>query len=266
MNEAGDSLSIIIEPPFWQTWWFQLSAVAILVLIGYWLVKRRIQTVRKEAELKHKISETEMMALRAQMNPHFIFNCLNSIDNLIQTDQKEKATTYLSKFAKLIRSILENSKQDIIPCWKDLDSLKLYLELEQLRWDNKFSYSLNIAPSIVQGDYKVPPMVIQPFVENAIHHGLLNKQDGDKQLRLDVSVENSYIKYVVEDNGVGRAKADQYRKLNKPGHSSLGMQITKERIHLFNNSENGSVKIIDLYDGAEKPAGTRIEILLNNQS
>ena len=266
MNETGDSLSIIIYPPFWQTWWFRLSAISILALLAYWLVKKRIHTIRKEAELKQKIAESEMMALRAQMNPHFIFNCLNSIDNLIQTNQKEKATTYLSKFAKLIRAILENSKQNIIPCWKDLDSLKLYLELEQLRWDNKFTYSMNISSSIMNGDYKVPPMIIQPFVENAIHHGLLNKEDSDKALKLEVAVENNYIKYVVEDNGVGRAKAEEYRNLNKPGHQSLGLQITRDRIHLFNQNENGSVKIIDLFDKDERPVGTRIEILLINQS
>ena len=266
MNEAGDTLSIIISPPFWQTWWFRILALSAMLWLVIWLVRRRIQVIRHEAELKQKIAESEMMALRAQMNPHFIFNCLNSIDNLIQTNQKEKATTYLSKFAKLIRAILENSKQNIIPCWKDLDSLKLYLELEQLRWDNIFTYSMNISSSIINGDYKVPPMIIQPFVENAIHHGLLNKEDSNKSLKLEVAVENNCIKYVVEDNGVGRAKAEEYRNLNRPGHQSLGLQITSDRIHLFNQKDNGSVKIIDLFDKNERPVGTRIEILLINQS
>src|SRR5436189_613203 len=105
------------------------------------------------------------------MNPHFIFNCLNSIDNLIQNNEKEKATAYLAKFAKLIRSILETSKNNVVPCWKDMETLKLYIELEEFRCDNKFSYEINMTDEISNGDYKIPPLTIQPFVENAIHHG-----------------------------------------------------------------------------------------------
>ena len=125
--------------------------------------------------MNEQLSKAKLEALRSQMNPHFIFNCLNSIDNLIQMDEKEKATLYLSKFAKLIRSILENSAHNEVPCWKDIETLNLYLQLEELRWDKKFSYQLVIADEILNGDYKVPPLIIQPFVENAIHHGLLNK-------------------------------------------------------------------------------------------
>src|SRR4029077_18136112 len=108
----------------------------------------RINSVRHEAQMKQTIAETQMMALRAQMNPHFIFNCLNSIDNLIQTDQKEKATDYLAKFAQLIRAILENSKSNTIPCWKDLETLQLYLQLEELRWDKKIACDMVIANEI----------------------------------------------------------------------------------------------------------------------
>ena len=179
---SEDELLIEVQPHWWQTTWFILLLVIVVVASAVMLIRRRFQQVRKSAELKQKIAETEMIALRAQMNPHFIFNCLNSIDNLIQTNEKEKATTYLTRFAKLIRAILENSKTNSIPCWKDLETLKLYLELEELRWGKKISYQLNIAPEILQGDYKVPPMIIQPYVENAIHHGLLNKEYGSRQL------------------------------------------------------------------------------------
>jgi ligand-binding sensor domain-containing protein len=261
------SFTIIISPPFWQTWWFRLLCILIIVFIVYGLVRRRIKSIRHEAEMKQKIAETEMMALRAQMNPHFIFNCLNSIDNLIQVDEKEKATLYLSKFAKLIRSILENAAKNVVPCWKDMETLKLYLELEELRWDKKFSYQLVIADEILNGDYKVPPLVIQPFAENAIHHGLLNKKEGDKKLTIHVSVINNHIHYLIEDNGVGRAKANSYKQLNKISHESMGMQITTDRINLFNqNNKNGYVKITDMVNEFQEPCGTKVAIELINQS
>ena len=266
-NEASETTSfkIIITPPFWRTWWFKTLLVVLTIVFIYVLLKRRIKAIRHEAEMKQKIAETEMMALRAQMNPHFIFNCLNSIDNLIQNNEKEKATHYLSKFAKLIRSILETSKNNTVPCWKDLETLNLYLELEQLRWDKNFLYEVKIDEKIINGDYKVPPMIIQPFVENAIHHGLLNKKTGDKKLSIDVSVVNNHILYVIKDNGVGRKKAAEYKQLNRPTHQSLGLDITRDRINLFNNTSNGAVKITDLYDEHQQPAGTKVEVELINQ-
>jgi len=263
---AATSFKIIITPPFWKTTLFTVISVITAGLFVLWLFKGRIKAVRHEAELKQKISETEMMALRAQMNPHFIFNCLNSIDNLIQVDEKEKATLYLAKFAKLIRSILENSQNNVVPCWKDMETLKLYVELEELRCDSKFSYRINIADEILNGDYKVPPLVIQPFVENAIHHGLLNKIEADKKLLINVTVRNGRISYTIEDNGIGRAKAEDYKKINKPVYESMGMQITTDRINLFNQHKNGSVKITDLTDVNNEPAGTKVEVELINQS
>jgi LytS/YehU family sensor histidine kinase len=205
--------------------------------------------------MNEQLSKAKLEALRSQMNPHFIFNCLNSIDNLIQMDEKEKATLYLSKFAKLIRSILENSAHNEVPCWKDIETLNLYLQLEELRWDKKFSYQLIITDEILNGDYKVPPLIIQPFVENAIHHGLLNKIDGDKKLIIQVSVVGNHIHYVIEDNGVGRAKANAYKMLNKPAHQSMGMQITTDRINLYNQNKNGYVVITDLMNEMQESSG-----------
>ncbi|MEO6610584.1 MAG: two-component regulator propeller domain-containing protein [Chitinophagaceae bacterium] len=258
------SFKIIITPPFWKTWWFKALVLLSAGACIFWLLKRRIKFIRHEAEMKQKIAETEMMALRAQMNPHFIFNCLNSIDNLIQTNEKEKATLYLSKFARLIRSILETSKNNTVACWKDMETLTLYLELEELRWDKKIAYKITIADEIQNGDYKVPPLIIQPFVENAIHHGLLNKTGTDKKLIIDVSVSNNRIHYSIQDNGVGRTQAALYTQLNKPSHESMGMQITTSRINLFNQDKNVSVKITDLYE-EQQPAGTKVEVELINQ-
>ncbi len=222
------------------------------------------QTKMEMLGMNEKLIAAKLEALRSQMNPHFIFNCLNSIDNLIQNNDKENATLYLSKFARLIRSVLESSKNNTVSCWKDMETLKLYLELEELRWDNKISYQIVIADEIFNGDYKVPPLIIQPFVENAIHHGLLNKIEGDKELLIHVSVLNNHIHYVIQDNGVGRAKANEYKQLNKSAHQSMGMQITIDRINLFNQNNNGFVKIIDMVNEQQEPSGTRVIIELIN--
>ena len=259
-NAAAFEFSI--EPPFWSGWWFRsLTAVGVTLFV-FLLVRKRINSVRHEAEMKQKIAETEMMALRAQMNPHFIFNCLTSIDNLIQLDEKEKATLYLSKFAKLIRSVLENSAHNTVPCWKDMETMQLYLELEALRFDNKFSYEVHVAPEILNGDYKVPPLVIQPFLENAIQHGLLNKIEGQKFLKVNVDVAQEQIHYFIEDNGIGRSEAARYKQQNKLAYGSMGIQITGERINIFNQRSGASVNIEDLYDENKQPIGTKVFVAL----
>lgn len=258
------SFPIIIRPPWWGTVWFRLLSIATIGALIYFLLRKRIEFIRKQADLNHRMVEMEMMALRSQMNPHFIFNCLTSIDNLIQTDQKSKATDYLAKFALLIRAILENSKSNSIPCWKDLDALKLYLELESLRWNGQIHYHMQVEPLIQEGNFRVPPLVIQPFVENAIHHGLLNKLNGEKKLDIDVRLEEQSIKYTITDNGVGREQAAVYKKLNGLSRTPFGMQMTSERINLFNQETDGAVKITDLYD-EDTPAGTKVEVWLTTQ-
>jgi ligand-binding sensor domain-containing protein len=259
-------LYIRVLPYWWQTNVFKFAMLALAGAIVFFLVKRRISTIKKEAMLKHKIAETEMAALRAQMNPHFIFNCLNSIDNLIQKNQKEKATAYLSKFAKLIRAILENSSLEMIPCWKELECLQLYIDLEMLRLGEKFTCNFKVDEKIYAGDYKVPPTVLQPFVENAIHHGLLNKLEGDKTLTITVETLGNYIRCTIEDNGVGRTQAEIYKNINNPKYQPLGVKITGERINYFNKEagkhEEGIV-ITDLFNN-EGACGTQVQILIKN--
>jgi ligand-binding sensor domain-containing protein len=258
--------TVIISPPFWQTIWFKCLVALILLLLIYGIFYWRMKNARIQSTMKQKMAEAEMMALRAQMNPHFIFNCLNSIDNLIQNNEKEKATDYLARFARLIRSILENSKNNTIPCWKDLETLKLYIELEALRFGNKFTCDFTISPEILRGDYKVPPMIIQPFVENAIHHGLLNKKSADRKLEIKIFALNNYIHYTVQDNGIGRKKADEYKQINKSTNSSMGINIARGRLDLFNHDRSNSVIITDLYDENRQAAGTKVEINILNQS
>lgn len=258
------SFHFYIKPAFWQTAWFKTGLLLFFAGLFYWLLKRRVRSIRYHAEMKQKIAEAETVALRSQMNPHFIFNCLNSIDNLIQENEKEKATLFLARFAKLIRAILENSKYESIPCWKDIETLKLYLEMEALRWGDTFQCSVQADENIERGDYKVPPLIIQPYVENAILHGLMNKQGGKKRLDISVSTENNFIKYTIEDNGVGRNKAEEYKMMNRPKHVSIGMELTEKRIHHFNGSETKEVQVTDLYNEEGKAAGTRVEIFISS--
>lgn len=252
------SVSIQVLPPWWQTWWFRVGLFLIIGSIITLLVRRRISHIRHEAELKHKMAETEMMALRAQMNPHFIFNCINSIDALIQSNDKYHATVYLNKFAKLIRNILDSSKQNMISLEKDIDTLKLYIELEQLRNENKFVAEVNAEDGLMQFDYKVPPLIIQPFVENAILHGLRNRTDNEGKLSVSITRKNGHLEYVVEDNGVGRFAETNSLKKEK---QSYGLQITSDRVKLFNNETNASVEITDLVNNG-KAAGTRVKVHL----
>ncbi|WP_462254903.1 ligand-binding sensor domain-containing protein [Ferruginibacter sp.] len=250
-----------VHPPFYKTWWFITLLFLLLALLVYFLFKRRVAAVKKQAALKQKITETETMALRAQMNPHFIFNCISSIDNFILDNDKENASNYLNKFAKLIRNILDNSKNDVIPFWKDWETLQLYLQLEQLRSNNKFNYTLNAGTELLNGHYKIPPLIIQPYIENAIHHGLKPLIDKHGQLQITAAIKDGMLQYIIKDNGVGR----DYKKDKNyiiPQHQSYGMQLTKERIELFNEQKTATIKITDLKDTNGNAAGTEVVVFL----
>jgi molecular chaperone GrpE (heat shock protein) len=252
---------------------FGLGLLALLLL--FILVARnnilrqkndKLQHEQSQLALKRKALELEMQALRAQMNPHFIFNCLSAIDNLIQTSQPDKATSYLSRFANLIRGILDSSKNNLISFQKDFDTLKLYLEMEQFRCNNKFSYHLDADQELLNGDYKVPPLIIQPFVENAIHHGLLNKKDSNRQLTINARLLDMHIVYSITDNGIGRQHAAFINQRNRPDHRSYGIDITRERIKLHNKQNIvGDILITDL-GIAGMPMGTTATIKIESLS
>lgn len=255
------SFDITITPPFWKTAWFRLIVILFVAAGIYLLFRKRIKAIRHEAGLKQQIAETEMMALRAQMNPHFIFNCINSIDALIQSNDKYLATVYLNKFARLIRNILDSSKQNMVTLSKDMETLQLYIELEQFRNENKFTVELKADPSLLQDDFKVPPLIIQPYVENAILHGLKNRLDSNGKLRVSIERQNGQIQFIIEDNGVGREVTSTVKQGDK---RSYGMQMSRDRIKLFNKEETASIVITDLEkDGMA--AGTKVQVSLNIQ-
>lgn len=252
------SYSFSIAAPWWATWWLKALVVCCLIAIAFTLFRIRIKAIRQEASLKHKIAETEMMALRSQMNPHFIFNCINGIDAMIQSNDKYRATMYLNKFAKLIRNILDSSKQNKIPLSKDLETLQLYIDLELFRHQGKFTAKIEADDDLLQNDYVVPPLIIQPYVENAILHGLRHRTGNGGVLNVTVRKSNDHIIYTIEDNGVGRKSLNGHNHHEGPGY---GMQIGNDRVRLFNKEEMASVNITDRKSNGE-PAGTCVEVKL----
>ncbi|RDY60203.1 tetratricopeptide repeat protein [Flagellimonas nanhaiensis] len=229
--------------------------LGLISVIGYFLYKRRRDALEKKkvAEFKAKVAETELKALRSQMNPHFIFNSLNSISDFISKNDTEQANEYLVKFAKLTRSILENSEKKWITLEEDLELIKLYIQLESLRLRDEFKYDIKVDKDIEMDNTLVPPLILQPFIENSIWHGIAKKENGG-QINIEIKKEGEMILCIVEDNGAGRSK-------NMPANnqkSSLGVKITGNRLDIINQAKNtmSSIKMID------KPEGLRVELKL----
>ena len=269
-NETGIELKIVITPPFWATWWFKTIVVLVFIGAVFLFFKLRENRIKKEqvrqTAINKQIAEIRMTALRGQMNPHFIFNSLNSIQHFITIRDKEEALNYLSKFSKLIRKILENSWENTVSISNELQLLELYVQLEQLRFNNKFDYHISIDQKIDVENLEIPPLLIQPYIENAILHGLINKNDkGDLWLSLERN--NGLLVCKIEDNGIGRAKAQEIEQGKVSRHKSLGIKVTEERISgLFALLDyNMEVVVEDLFTKQspgemQQPAGTRVTI------
>ena len=229
---------------------------ALLLLAGtggFILYKRRRDAEEKQtnAELKAEVAETEMKALRAQMNPHFIFNSLNSISNYITQNNIQTADYFTIKFAKLMRMILEYSEKKEITIAEDLKALELYMKLEAMRMQDKFSYTIHIDPEIDPENTYMPPLILQPFIENSIWHGISPK-NGKGIIKLSIRKDSEMLLCTIEDNGVGRKSSENFKSKESSGKKkSMGMGITKERINLLNKltDAKASVYLTDLEQG-----------------
>jgi len=216
------------------------------------------QAEKLQREFNKQLADVEMKALKAQMNPHFIFNSLNSINWYIIKSESEKASLYLTKFSKLIRLILDNSNHKIISLDQEMSALRLYLDLEVLRFNEKFTYSISIQPSLNPLAIGVPPMIIQPFVENAIWHGLLHKESVGK-LEIQIDSMPGGIQCIIIDNGIGRKKAAELKSKAADKEKSYGMNITRDRLDMLNRESTvASIEIIDLEDEYGQPLGTKV--------
>jgi len=270
-NFGGTSvLQISIEKKLLEFWWFWIlsaGSLAGVIMGGLWLY---IGGIRKEEKLKAKfeqdMAEVKMQALRAQMNPHFLFNCLNSIKYYAISKDKHATADYLSKFSLLVRTILNNSKSEQVALNDEIEAIRLYIEIENLRLEDKFKYEIEIDPSIEMSNIQIPPMVLQPYVENAIWHGLMHKKDKGK-LTIQVKDVGNKIQCIIEDNGVGRRKSSEIAKQQPQIKKSMGMQITSDRLKLIREIHDVKieVKIVDLEDEHGHAAGTRVVVVFPYQ-
>ena len=233
-----------------------ISVIAALIVMG-----SRSNAKRRMSEMKRQISEITQANLRQQMNPHFIFNTLNSIQYFMYQHDKLATNNYLTKFSSLIRKVLENSQHTYISLSDELDALNLYLELESLRFRDKFDYSITVDEDIDTLLYKVPSMLIQPYVENSICHGLMPLHHKGT-VKIDIMIENGALICTIEDNGIGRDAALENKKSRGAEHNSLGTQITNSRLDLVNSLYGTSLKTTytDLKNENGEAEGTRVEL------
>ncbi len=269
------SLPITIVPPFWKTWWFVALCVLFAVAMAGSFHRVHIRNVRREERLKmefdKKLADTELAALRAQINPHFLFNSINGIRHEIMKGRSLEAERYLVKFSKLVRMILENSTRSTVPLNEELEALRLYIDLESLRFDNRYALSLDVAPGIDTEGLRIPPMLIQPYVENAIWHGLRQKK-GNGRVEITLAVRGENLVVEVVDDGVGREMAAKIQSKSALKKKSVGTEITGNRLEIIEKNYNirCSAEIIDLKDRYGAAVGTKVVItlplLINNEA
>ena len=252
-----ESISFVITSPIWKRNWFRLlmalSMMSLLYLFYHSNLKRKLE----KEKIKTDMAELEGQALRAQMNPHFIFNSLNSIKSLMLLDRKKEGVTYLTKFSRMVREILSLSKEKEIPLQRELELLGIYLDMEGLRFQGKFECQIDVSSEVNTYQIMVPPLLIQPFAENSIWHGLLHKE-GDSKLLVKIWQDADNLFITIKDNGIGRKASAQIKsKKLLYGKTSEGIKLSMNRLKLL--SKSAKIEIQDLYD-KEKSTGTLVTI------
>ena len=257
------TLEIYLAPRWYETWLFRILTLISLVAIAILIYRSRIDNARKQERLKadfrNQLNEMEMQALRAQMNPHFLFNSINSIEHYIITNERDKAADYLNRFSRLMRLILQNSRSQKVILADELEAVRLYMDLESVRFKIPFDYAIEVSENINESDIEIPPMLIQPFVENAIWHGIQHK-DSKGHISLKIDLVDEHLECIIDDDGIGRAAAGKYARTSKKMHKSVGLEITRARVDMLNrsNQENASFVIDDKFDSTGNAIGTRV--------
>jgi hypothetical protein len=265
LDKVESSFHFVIVPPLWLRWWFIVICLTPVIFLTNHLIKKWVEKIKQEEQKKIEFSrqlvEYKLIALRAQMNPHFIFNVLNTIQYFIHNNDKYSAYDCLSKFSKLIRLMLDKSNQTWVRLDDEIKILNFYVEIELLRFQNKFQYLMDVDPDLDPKHVKISSFLIQPYVENAIIHGLMNRKDNGK-IKIQIKkCAGGNLHCTIEDNGVGRAKAEEVKNKKDILYKSFGMSITENRLNLINEDVKGFL-VTDLYDKDDKPAGTRVEIIV----
>jgi ligand-binding sensor domain-containing protein len=262
-NETVLSKPIVfnIAPPFWQSWWFRI--LLVILGLGSFAMGVDIYRIRTKSELEisKKFAELELQALQSQMNPHFVFNALSSIQNYVLNKDTHTANEYLTNFSKLIRLFLESSRNRYIAISDEKVLLEKYIQLEQIRFNAKFSYEIKEL-NFIEPTFEIPSMLIQPFVENAINHGLVYKEE-QGHLLVTLQQEEDYLTCVVEDDGIGRAKAKEIRTKTLKAYKSRATEIIEERLRTL-KIVDGTEVTVDIIDKNDPQTGTRVEIKIEN--
>lgn len=269
-------LFVTVEPAFYQTWWFRTLLLALFTGAAVLYFRKRLDRILKQAAANNELNrlravkaELENKALRAQMNPHFIFNALNTIEALIIEEKPEAASALLQKFSKLVRLVLENSREPRVSLSLELEALELYLQLEVIRMDGRFRYQIEVDPQLERQRCQIPPLILQPFVENAILHGLRHLQGHDGLLKIQIRPETPtgdipLLHCRIRDNGIGRARAAEINARTRISEKkqSLGLKLTTERVELLNapGRKDYRVEISDI--AGENDTGTAVDLFL----
>lgn len=260
------TLAIAISSPWYRTWWARLIVVVLAASIVIRIFSARVKKIKNDAIIQNQLRELEMKALKAQMNPHFIYNSLNSIQALVASDKKEEGIRYIGSFSRLLRSVLDNSENNVISLEKELETVDLYIQLESLRLDMQLLYQKAIAETLVTEFEKIPPLILQPFVENALWHGL-SRKEGEKRIQVTVRLHEDWLICEVSDNGIGREQAREAKKNSIAISQSKGIDITRRRLLDFNDDNAVSpIEFFDLQDVAGNPLGTRVVIHIKRKT
>jgi LytS/YehU family sensor histidine kinase len=238
---------------------YLFSGISLLTVAGesiVWINKKR-----KESQLQQAQAESEMKALRAQMNPHFMFNALNAIQQLILNQETDLAYRYLGIYGKLTRQIQENSEKKWITVAEEIKFLEWYLKMESFRFDHSFLFEIKTDDEILPNTDRLPAMALQPLVENAIKHGLLPKKAGEKHLEIffQKPENENGLKIWIEDNGVGRQPTGEKKETSE--HRSMSLEINRNRLKLLGNEEANQLEFEDLKHPDGSPAGTRVKLI-----
>lgn len=248
-----------VAPPFWQTWWFFTIVILLVSALVFFIVKNVIANIRNRERAKSELLNSQLKAIRAQMNPHFMYNTLNSIQDLILQNDIKSTNYYLSKFSALMRQILAFSEEEKILLSEETEMLENYLELEKLRFGEEFSFTISVDDTIDATRTYIPSLIVQPFVENAIKHGLLHKKDA-KKLTVYFSFKEPFLEIEVEDNGVGRKRAAEIKQRSGFSNQSFSTQAVQKRLELLNKSGQYDIEIYTHDTEKENKTGTRVVI------
>lgn len=263
------TVKFTINKPIWQIHWFWIGIIMVLLIIVFiiyrWQVnhlRKRNQLLLEKVELEKNLNSSILTSIKAQMNPHFFYNALNTIQSYIFADDKKNASTYLSKFSKLTRLILEMSEKETILLAEEIQSLQLYLDIEKARFNNKLNFTIHVSEDLDLEMIKIPPMLIQPYVENAIKHGLMHKKD-NCELLIDFKKIADILTVTVDDNGIGRTKSGELNQIKGNKHQSFATKANQKRLEILNTGrKNIGVKFVDKRDEMGNSTGTKVIISL----